>query len=66
MCGVLHPNLEGPLERPLGIYASSLTRRGLARRRARMRHPVLYRVGNLVAVGAVLALGATVVERLLG
>jgi hypothetical protein len=54
------------LERPLGIYASSLTRRGLARRRARMRHPVLYRVGNVVAAGAVVALGATVVERLLG
>jgi hypothetical protein len=31
-----------------------------------MRHPVLYRLGNLVAVGAVIALGATVVERLLG
>jgi hypothetical protein len=31
-----------------------------------MRHPVLYRLGNLAAVGAVLALGVTVVERLLG
>jgi hypothetical protein len=31
-----------------------------------MRHPVLYRLGNLAAVVAVLGLGVTVVERLLG
>jgi hypothetical protein len=54
------------LERPIGIYASSLSRRGLARRRARMRHSLLVRAGNWVAAGAVLALGATVVQRLLG
>jgi hypothetical protein len=54
------------LERPIGIYASSLSRRGLARRRARMRHSLLARAGNWVAAGALLALGAALVERLLG
>ena len=54
------------MERPIGIYASSLSRRGLARRRARMRHSLLARAGNWVAAGALLALGAALVERLLG
>jgi hypothetical protein len=31
-----------------------------------MRHSLLVRVGNWVAVGALLALGATLFERLLG
>jgi hypothetical protein len=54
------------LERPIGIYASSLSRRDLARRRARMRHSLLVRAGNWVAAGALLALGATIAQRLLG
>ena len=54
------------MERPPGIYASSLSRRGLARRRARMRHSLLARAGNWLAAGALLALGAAVAERLLG
>jgi hypothetical protein len=54
------------LERPIGIYASSLSRRGLARRRARMRHSLLFRAGNWVAAAALLALGVTIAERLLG
>jgi hypothetical protein len=53
------------LERPIGIYASSLSRRGLARRRARMRHSLLFRAGNWVAAAALLALGVTIAERLL-
>jgi hypothetical protein len=51
------------MERPTTIYASSLTRRGLARRRARLRRgPRLMWVGNVTVV----ALGAAVAERLLG
>jgi hypothetical protein len=53
------------LERPIRIYASSMSRRDLARRRARMRHSLLPRAGNWIAVG-LLAVGAVVVERLLG
>jgi hypothetical protein len=46
------------------IYASSLTRRQLARRRARTRHPALgLRIASLTALAAVaVALG----ERLAG
>ncbi len=54
------------MERPIGIYASSLSRRGLARRRARMRHSLLFRAGNWVAAAALLVLGVTIAERLLG
>jgi len=54
------------LERPSGIYASSLSRRDLARRRARMRPRLLVRAGNFVAAGAVLALVGLVTERLVG
>jgi hypothetical protein len=54
------------LERPIGIYASSLSRRDLARRRARMRHSLLARAGNWVACGALLALGVMVAERVVG
>jgi hypothetical protein len=54
------------LERPIGIYASSLSRRGLARRRARMRHSLLARLGNWIAAIALIALAVTVAQRLLG
>jgi hypothetical protein len=52
------------LERPIGIYASSLSRRDLARRRARMR-PRSERAGTWAAVAALLVLAAAVAERLL-
>ena len=49
------------MERPTTIYASTLTRRGLARRRARLRRgPRLAWAGN----AAVVVLAAAVVERL--
>jgi hypothetical protein len=54
------------MERPTGIYASSLSRRGLARRRARMRPPLLERAGYWVASGALLALAGLLAERLVG
>ena len=54
------------MERPTGIYASSLSRRGLARRRARMRPPLVQRAGSWAAAGAVVALAAVLAERLLG
>ena len=51
------------MEPRTAIYASTLTRRGLARRRARLRHgPRLAWAANL----AIVALGAAVAERLLG
>lgn len=50
------------MERPATIYASTLTRRGLARRRARLRHgPRLLWAGQ----AAVVVLVAAVVERVL-
>jgi hypothetical protein len=54
----------GALQRPTGIYASSLSRRDLARRRARLRPPLLARTGTWVTSGAVLALAAVLAERL--
>jgi hypothetical protein len=54
------------LERPIGIYASSLSRRGLARRRARMRPPLVQRAASWVAGGALLAVAALLAERLVG
>jgi hypothetical protein len=56
----------GALQRPTGIYASSLSRRDLARRRARLRPPLLARSGTWVASGAILALTAVLTERLVG
>ena len=51
------------MQRPTAIYASSLTRRGLAKRRARLRRgPRLAWAGNAVVV----VLAAAVVEKLLG
>jgi hypothetical protein len=54
----------GALQRPTGIYASSLSRRDLARRRARLRPPLLARAGTWVTSGAVLALAAVLADRL--
>jgi hypothetical protein len=56
----------GALQRPTGIYASSLSRRDLARRRARLRPPLLARTGTWVMSGAILALAAVLAERLVG
>jgi hypothetical protein len=52
------------MERPTGIYASSLSRRDLARRRARLRPPLLFRAGSYAVAGALVALAAVVAERL--
>jgi hypothetical protein len=53
------------LDRPLGIYASSLSRRDLHRRRARYRRSSLgARLGNGVAFLLLLAIAAAVVQRL--
>jgi hypothetical protein len=54
------------LERPIGIYASSLSRRDLARRRARMRPPLVQRAGTWVATGGLVALVGLLAERLVG
>ena len=54
------------MERPIGIYASSLSRRDLARRRARMRPPLVQRAGSWVAAGTLLALAGLLAERLVG
>ena len=54
----------GALQRPTGIYASSLSRRDLARRRARLRPPLLARTGTWVASGTFVAVVALVAERL--
>jgi hypothetical protein len=54
----------GALQRPTGIYASSLSRRDLARRRARLRPPILARTGTWVAFGAVVAVATVLAERL--
>lgn len=53
------------MERPPGIYASSLSRRDLARRRARLRSSWLVRVGNWAAVVACVALVAVLALRVL-
>jgi hypothetical protein len=52
------------MQRPIGIYASSLSRRQLARRRARCRPP-LARAANWIAACGLLALAGVVAERLL-
>ena len=54
------------MQRPTGIYASSLSRRDLARRRARLRPPLLARTGTWGMSGAILALAAVLAERLVG
>jgi hypothetical protein len=52
------------MERPPGIYASSLSRRDLAGRRARMRPPLLLRVGSYAVAGVLVALVGVLAERL--
>jgi hypothetical protein len=52
------------MERPPGIYASSLSRRDLARRRARMRSPLMLRLGGYATAGLLVAVVAVVAERL--
>ena len=52
------------MQRPTGIYASSLSRRDLSRRRARLRPPLLARTGTWVASGTFVALAALLAERL--
>jgi len=57
------------MARPTGIYASSLSRRGLARRRARLRRPFL--LGRLwhwptLAIVCGCALAVMLAERLAG
>ena len=55
------------MDRPPGIYASSASRRDLARRRARARHvPLVVRSGRWAAVASLVALAATVVQRVAG
>jgi hypothetical protein len=55
------------MDRPLGIYASSASRRDLARRRARRRRPLLLvRVGNWLAVVLVCGVALTLAERIAG
>jgi hypothetical protein len=54
------------LQRPLGIYASSLSRRDLARRRARLRPPLLARTGTWVTSATLVAVAALLAERLAG
>jgi hypothetical protein len=53
------------MERPLGIYASSLSRRDLARRRARMRSPLIFCASSYAVAGALVALVAVLAERFL-
>jgi hypothetical protein len=51
------------MQRPIGIYASTLSRRDLARRRARLRGPLVLRPAWWAAA---LVIGAATLERLLG
>ena len=52
------------MERPIGIYASSLSRRDLARRRARLRPPLLARTGTWLTSTTLVAVAALLAERL--
>jgi hypothetical protein len=60
-CSILR---GGALQRPTGIYASSLSRRDLARRRARLRPPLLARTGTWLTSAALVAVAALLAERL--
>jgi hypothetical protein len=53
------------MDRPPGIYASSLSRRDLARRRARMRGPLALRLGGYACAGVLVAVVAALAERLM-
>jgi hypothetical protein len=52
------------MDRPPGIYASSLSRRELARRRARMRGPLALRLGGYACASTLVAAVAVLAERL--
>ena len=52
------------MQRLPGIYASSLSRRDLARRRARMRSSIALRAGNVVGVVVVIGLAVFIAQRL--
>jgi hypothetical protein len=54
------------MDRPPGIYASTASRRDLARRRARRRASLLVRSGNWVAAASLAVLVAAVVQRVVG
>jgi hypothetical protein len=55
------------MERPIGIYSSSLSRRDLARRRARLRRPFLLgRLWKWPSLVFVAGLAALVAVRLVG
>ena len=51
------------MDRPPGIYASSLSRRDLARRRARLRPPLVFRAGSYAVAAALVALVVVLAER---
>jgi hypothetical protein len=53
------------MDRPPGIYASTVSRRDLARRRARRRAPLIVRAGNWAAVASLVLLAAAIVQRIL-
>jgi hypothetical protein len=52
------------MDRPPGIYASSLSRRDLARRRARLRSTLMVRAANWLGGAAVVALAVVLAMRL--
>jgi hypothetical protein len=55
------------MDRPLGIYASSASRRDLARRRARRRRSfLLVRAGNWLAVLVACGVTLTLAQHLAG
>jgi hypothetical protein len=54
------------MDRHTGIYASTASRRDLARRRARRRAPLVVRAGNWAAAASVAALVVAIVERVTG
>ena len=53
------------MDRPRRIYASSLSRRDLARRRARLRPPLIFRASSYAAAGVLVAVVAVLAERLM-
>jgi hypothetical protein len=52
------------MDRPTGIYASSLSRRDLARRRARLHSSLMVRAANWLGGGAVVAVAVVLAGRL--
>jgi hypothetical protein len=54
------------MDRPPGIYASTASRRDLARRRARRRPPLVVRAGNWVALASLAVLALVVFQRVAG